>query len=323
MSAPRLVVTVGPASYHLAEQLLAAGADAFRINASHLEPAELGERVAALRSTAELPVVVDLQGAKMRIGDLTPRQVEEGDAVVFALSPSGAGEVAAPHPELFDAVAAGETLAIRDGQLQFAIEEVADGRISTRCQRGGQLEPRQGLTAVEHPIRLTGLTAIDEAALAAAISAGATELAFSFMLDGGEAAWLRATAPGARITGKVERREALAALPAIADACDEVWLCRGDLGAQLGLPALARAVAAVDPRSLSAPMLIAGGVLEQLGRRRQASRSEVCHLYDLLARGFAGVVLSDETAIGRHPLHAVQQASALLRELSRPSCRES
>jgi pyruvate kinase len=72
-------------------------------------------------------------------------------------------------------------------------------------------------------------------------------------------------------------------------------------------------VGALAPAGLRCPVLMAGQVLEHLTRHREPTRSEVCHLHDLVARGYAGIVLSDETAIGVHPVHAVAQAAALVR----------
>jgi pyruvate kinase len=113
--------------------------------------------------------------------------------------------------------------------------------------------------------------------------------------------------------GKIERREAAEAVEVIAPRVDAVWICRGDLGAQIGAAALARFVAALSPRDLGVPVLMAGQVLEHLTRHREPTRSEVCHLFDLVARGYRGIVLSDETAVGGDPANAVAAATSLLR----------
>ena len=90
-------------------------------------------------------------------------------------------------------------------------------------------------------------------------------------------------------------------------------MCRGDLGEQLGPGALGRFVGSLSPAHFRCPVLMAGQVLEHLTAHAEPTRSEVCHLHDLLARGYAGIVLSDETAIGARPAHAVGQAAALVR----------
>jgi len=88
-------------------------------------------------------------------------------------------------------------------------------------------------------------------------------------------------------------------------------LCRGDLGAALGMPAMAEVVHGFlgSMHNTTTPMLLAGQVLEHIGNAPVATRAEVCNLYDILARGYAGVVLSDETAIGRYPVEACRTAA--------------
>ncbi len=306
----QLVATIGPASVSLAPQLAAAGATAFRLNASHLDAPELSAALARLtRGCPGAPIVVDLQGAKMRLDLPCPREVGRGDLLRFALAPGGDVHVA--HPELFEQVRAGDVLSADDGRARFEVERDGSGVIDARALNPGLLRPRTGVNLERHPVRLSGLTATDAQACSVAVGGGAAALAFSFMLDGTEAAWLRQAAPGCGVVGKVERQEALDHLDAIAARVDAVWMCRGDLGAQLGPAALARSVAALDPRRFQVPVLMAGQVLEHLTRHPEPTRSEVCHLFDLAARGFAGIVLSDETAIGDHPVHAVATAAAL------------
>jgi len=103
----------------------------------------------------------------------------------------------------------------------------------------------------------------------------------------------------------------------IVDQVDELWICRGDLGSQLGPIELARWVGGFRPRGLQVPVLMAGQVLEHLTSHSEPTRSEICHLYDLGRRGYAGIVLSDETAIGADPVGALSQARVLLRAFGR------
>ena len=310
----RLVATLGPRSSDLAAELAAGGATGFRLNASHLSPEETGRLARAVRKAApDRELVIDLQGAKMRLGGFVERRIAPGETVALSPAPRE-GTLPAPHPELFAEARVGETLGVDDGRLRFVVERRADDEIVARCLVGGALRPRKGINLLEHPVRLDGLSPRDRATLAA-LPQGPATIAFSFMLDGREAEWVRAARPDSRVAGKIERREAIDALPTIAAAVDEVWICRGDLGAQLGLPELARFVHQFDPRALPCPSLMAGQVLQHLARHDAPTRSEVCHLYDLLARGYEGIVLSDETAVGSTPARAVATAAALLSSL--------
>jgi pyruvate kinase len=246
----------------------------------------------------------------MRIELRDTRRVTAGQ--VIRCSAGAGADVRVPHAELFAQARLGDTLTVDDGRVRFEVVRTSADALDLRALNDGLLLPRKGANIEQHPIRLEGLAARDAEAADVARREGASALAFSFMSDGREASWLRHASPGSKVIGKVERREALAHLDDIGGRVDAVWICRGDLGAQLGPGALARSVAAVDPSRHHVPVLMAGQVLEHLTAHAEPTRSEVCHLFDLVGRGFAGIVLSDETAIGRDPVHAVAAAAALL-----------
>ncbi|RPJ73496.1 MAG: hypothetical protein EHM24_07855 [Acidobacteria bacterium] len=310
--APRqLVATLGPASYTLARDIAAAGATAFRLNASHLPPTELDRALSALCARCpESPVVVDLQGAKMRLGQFEPRAVAPRELLRFALQDGDS--ISLPHPEVFEQTRSGDTLSVDDARLRFEVVEVGAGWLTAVAAAAGTLLPRKGVNIEPHPVALGRLTAADAEACAVAARHGVRAFAFSFMSTGDEASWLRDRVPGCTVIGKIERVEAAERLATVASAVDGVWICRGDLGAQLGPARLAHFVAGVEPRRLPGPVLMAGQVLEHLTAHAEPTRSEVCHLHDLVARGYAGIVLSDETAIGADPVRAVTTAAALL-----------
>jgi pyruvate kinase len=307
----QLVATLGPASFGRAADLAAAGATSFRVNASHFDLDELSAAISSIkRCCPGAPVIVDLQGAKMRIALPAPRDVASGDVVTF--SPGPEADVCVPHPELFIQARVGDTLSVDDGRVRFEVVGIGPQVMTARAVEGGRLLPNKGLNVEQHPVRLERLTDRDASACRLAARASVPALAFSFMIDGTEAGWLRAVAPASVVIGKIERAEAVTRLGTIATRVDAIWICRGDLAAQLGADALARCVAAVEPSRLPVPVLMAGQVLEHLTSHPEPTRSEVCHLFDLVARGYAGIVLSDETAIGRDPVHAVSTAAGLL-----------
>lgn len=314
----QLVATVGPRSLALAGAMAAAGATAFRLNASHLRSQALaGALDSVMAACPGAPVVVDLQGAKMRLGWIAPRDVAAGERIRFSID--GDEGLALPHPEVYRHASAGDVLTVDDGRLRLAVERSWPSALEARALTPGVLAPRKGVNVEEHPVRLEGLTPPDREALAIAASRGVRAFAFSFMATGDEVGWVRERVPGALVIGKVEREEALRAVDAIAGRADAMWVCRGDLGAQLGAARLAREVAAIAPRAFPVPVLMAGQVLQHLVEHGEPTRSEVCHLHDLLARGYAGIVLSDETAVGSDPARAVRAASSLLRALTPPA----
>ncbi|HEY3449425.1 MAG TPA: pyruvate kinase [Myxococcales bacterium] len=308
----QIVATVTLRTAGLAVDLAKAGATSFRLNASHMDPASLRQAADLVRAKApDAPLVVDLQGAKMRLGEFTERTVATDQLVRFSLSPSG-DAFPLPHPELVAGTQVGETLSCDDDRLRFRVTAVSAKEIEARVLAGGPVRPRKGINVVEHPVALTDLTPGDLERIAAVKDLPNLAFAFSFMTDGREAAWLRKRAPRAKVVGKVERVEATEDLSSIDEHVDAVWICRGDLGAQLGMARLAEFVSGLAPASMRRPVIMAGQVLEHLTEHHEPTRSEVCHLFDLIARGYAGIVLSDETAIGKHPVRAVEAAAGLV-----------
>ena len=311
-----IVATLGPASFGRAAVLRDAGATSFRLNASHMTPAELASHAARVRDEAPgTPLIVDLQGAKMRLGEFGARELRAGDRVVFALE-AGGERMPLPHPELFASLVPGDTLSCDDDRLRFRVVDIGSDQLRAEALRAGLLRPRKGVNVLEHPVGLSDLSDGDVDRLAAASAEGVKRFAFSFMADGQEADWIRRRVPGASVAGKIERREATAGINMIAAAVDSLWICRGDLGAQTGIAFMARWVSSVDPRQLPCDVLMAGQVLEHVTRNTAPTRSEVCHLFDLLKRGYSGFVLADETAIGVDPAGSVRILRDLLRDFS-------
>lgn len=299
-----LIATLGPASFGMERELAAAGATAFRVNAAHVDPEGAESAVdRAKRAVPEVPVIVDLRGAKMRIGEVAARPVAVGTQVRFSL---GSEEgIPVPHAELFVSTEPGDTLSLDDDRMRFRVESVGQGSIFAVCVVGGQLASHRGLNVVEHPVLLDDLTESDARTLERVGALPGVHFAVSFVADGSELEWVRRRTDGATIIAKIERREAVDRLSSIADVADALWICRGDLGAQIGMVELASFVGRLDPRKLPAPVAMAGQVFEHLTHHAAPTRSEVCHLADLVGRGYAGIVLSDETAIGRDPRAAV------------------
>jgi pyruvate kinase len=304
---------VGPSSFGSELQLLRSGATAIRFNASHLAPEEVVAHCERIMHIApEATCVVDLQGAKMRLGRIAPVEVRGGDRLRLSCSKEERSALYVPHPELFEQIEDGETIVIDDGRLHARVVEKHAGVLIIEVARDYVVRPRKGINRADHPVKLADLGEDDRNTIAACCHLPHVHYAVSFVVDGSEALWVQKRAEAARVTLKIERQEAIDNLQGLAEAADELWICRGDLGAQLGLSHLGRAISSIEPRQLRCPVFMAGQVFEHLTNHDEPTRSEVCHLHDLLQRGYAGIVLSDETAIGRDPIGATQWAKRLL-----------
>lgn len=321
MTNAAVVATLGPAS--ASEEtwaaMLCAGATGFRLNTSHLTIAELEgwlERLLAFRAQRgdDWPIVLDLQGSKWRLGQFAGFAMQEGEAVALthAVHASEAGTLPVAHADFFRAAVEGETIVLNDAKSLLRVEQCEPQRIQARVLRGGWIEPRKGLTLPGSSFRSEGLGAQDALVFAMARALPGVQFALSYLRDGEEMQRYRQTMGGAYLVAKLERGTALDDAARIAQFCEAVWLCRGDLGAEVGLPGMAAAAHRFGQhvRDLPVPALLAGQVLEHMTSYSTPTRAEVCGIYDARMLGYAGVVLSDETAVGQNPVLACEAAQA-------------
>jgi pyruvate kinase len=327
----QIVATLGPASCtdDMILALHAAGASGFRLNSSHLSPARLQSWLVRLerlfsRLVPSPPLVVDLQGAKRRLGDFSAFELVEQDQVelVCAANTRHSRTLPLPWPDLFESLRPGDRLLVNDARSVLIIENSSSRGLTARVLAGGVVSSRKGVTCrPADPGREPGAgaprgpDAAEEAFIAASENYGFVCYALSYVESPAELASLRARCPAPRrLIAKLETENGLEAARAIAATADELWLCRGDLGAEMGNASMAAAVRSFSRRlaDLPVPVLMAGQVLEHMTGHPQPTRSEVCHLADLLGAGYSGIVLSDETAVGRHPEQSCR-AAALFR----------
>lgn len=302
------VLTLGPASADedTLAQLLAV-ADRVRLNTSHLDVPGLQdwlERLDGLCGCAT-PIVLDLQGAKMRIGAYpSVESIPSRVSLVPAESSAVAAEIPVPHPELFHQLVAGELLSLNDARISLRVEVVEESRIVASRLADGPLSSFKGINRREHPLELETLSRRDLAMIEATRTRRDVQYALSFVQSGAEAQVARRAIAGQPLIAKVELPGAMEHLSRIDQAFDEIWLCRGDLGAQAGLGRIGALQAEFSAQipTFSSPAYLAGQVLEHLTHFSTPTRTELVHLHDIEALGYAGFVLSDETAVGKNPI---------------------
>jgi len=323
-----IIATLGPAtqSEELLAGLLEAGVDGLRLNGSHLSPEALEQWLRRLErlgqaeeGSSRAPVILDLQGSKWRLGEFPPFDLVEGNLVELVSAPgAGSGELPVPHPDFFAAAPrSSPELRLDDARCLLRVESCDATRLRARVIRGGKIRPRKGITFSRTAFRRESLGDRDRELLEPISRLGvrSPRYALSYVRDAAEMqTYRRLLGPSAYLIAKIERESALAEAQGIAAAADELWLCRGDLGAEVGPRRMAEAVHEFSGmvRGLPVPVMLAGQVFEHMTRSCSPTRSEVCFLYEALRRGFRGIVLSDETAIGDFPVESCR-AAALFR----------
>lgn len=324
MRKTKLVITIGPAIMEPARLREALReADAIRLNASH---GDLETRNAALelvrRTSVELgrlvPVLLDLQGPKWRVGALAaPIQLEAGSvgalvAADAAVAPGVAWTIPLPHPELFAGALPGQRWLLDDGALELEILGVAADRLEAKVTVGGELKARKGV----HPIGLARavepLTAKDRVDVEWGVRAGVEFFAQSFVRSAEDVRALQrqiAAAGGAQpVIAKIEHPLAVERLEEILEACWGVMVARGDLGVELGVaqvPATQKRIIAAARRALK-PVITATQMLESMMLNPSPTRAEASDVANAVWDGTDAVMLSGESAVGQHPVEAVR-----------------
>jgi pyruvate kinase len=324
----KIVATIGPASSDegTLARLVAAGMDGVRLNFSHgthEDHAQVAKRVREAQAAAGRPIalIADLQGPKLRIGDLAePVELEVGETVVVAGDHAARkGDLPVAPPVLSSVLSPDQDVLIDDGHVRLRVLEVDAGRVLCRVVTGGVVEPHKGVNVPGAALPVPSLTEKDIADLDFALGLGVDYVALSFVRSRADVASLRARieAAGAQawVIAKIELREAVAALDEILDESDSVMIARGDLGVEVGaadVPLLQKRIilAALERGK---PAITATQMLESMVQRPEPTRAEASDVANAILDGTSAVMLSAETAVGSYPLAAVETMASIAR----------
>ena len=323
-----IIATLGPACSisELWQNMIAAGATEFRLNSSHLSIAQVGEwterlRVFFTQRGKAVPVVIDLQGSKWRLGNIEPYELVTGKNVMLEWAEtSGVQNVLPiPHADFFSAAfQSSREIRLNDAKVVLEIVEIAGNSIEARVVQGGPIAANKGITYASSEFRSEGLSEKDQAVMQVTRQYPFVRYAISYVKNATEMiAYRKQIGAPTYLIAKLERGSAMEEARAISDEADEVWLCRGDLGAELGWVGMAQAAYRFSTlvHNIPIPVMLAGQVLEHMTDHPTPTRSEISCLHDALVQEYQGFVLSDETAIGHFPVECCKTA-ALFRDIS-------
>ena len=315
----KIIATLGPASNteEKIEALFLAGADVFRINMSHSSHEQLKAyhdmiRTVERRHGRPIGILVDLQGPKLRIGEIAdpPAILEPGDTFVLDddPTPGNAERVYLPHPEIFEAIQPGDQMLLNDGLIRLAVLEVEKGRIVTRVIYGGPLSSRKGVNLPDTVVPLSAMTDKDRDNLDYACALGVDWIALSFVQRPDDVAAARKRVRGrAGVLTKIEKPAALRCLREIIDLSDALMVARGDLGVELPLesvPGWQKRITRAARRA-GKPVVVATQMLESMIENPSPTRAEVSDVATAVFEGADAIMLSAESAAGKWPVEAV------------------
>lgn len=331
----RIVATLGPASATRASirRLVAAGVDVVRLNFSHGTRAfhqQLFEDVRAVCAALGTPVAVlqDLSGPKMRVGRLADDAVRLVSGREVEVSEGrGVGTAERLTVEASGAIKrldAGDVIRLADGLIELRVLGRSTGGVNCGIVHGGTLRSRQGVNLPGADLGLHALTAKDKADLAFGLDLGVDAVALSFVRDADDLLQLRRVIQRkgpARpfVVAKIERAQALDHLDDILDVASGVMVARGDLGVEIGfakVPAAQRRIVS-EARRAQKPVITATQILESMIERPTPTRAEVSDIATAVMEGTDALMLSGETAVGKHPLEAVAMLESVAVETER------
>ncbi|MBE6918430.1 MAG: pyruvate kinase [Ruminococcaceae bacterium] len=308
--------TLGPACCEVEtlSAMLRLGLTGFRLNLSHRTLDDCKKWTDALRAAGEAAgvrpeLIIDLRGGELRLGDLTrPLILRSGDTIRF-------GKMGLPllDDDILAALRPGQQMLIDDGAIELVVE-AHDGETAVcRCIRGGMLEGRKSITLPGVEIPRPAVSQADHDDLAAARDHGVTAVMQPFVRSRQDLLQVREALrqhdlEDVTIFAKVEDADGLATVGEWLDLCDVVTIARGDLGSNLPLCDLPRAqkqIAAIC-RAAGKDFLVVTHLLQSMIHAPVPTRAEVTDIYNACLDGAAALMLTGETAQGKHGVEAVR-----------------
>jgi pyruvate kinase len=320
----KIVATIGPATdtEESLEALLAAGVDVVRLNFSHGTHDQHARRLGMVRTIAErlnrpIAVMLDLQGPKIRTGTLEggqPVTLKRGQS--FAITTDdvqGTAEcVSTTYPGLPADCRVGDTVLVDDGRIKLIVTNTDPTTVTFQVVDGGILKEHKGINLPGVAVSAPALSEKDEEDLAFGLDLGVDLVALSFVRAANDLHQARAfmaqhgrTVP---LISKLEKPQAIDHLDAILAASDGVMVARGDLGVELppeDVPPLQKTIIRKANRR-GIPVITATQMLESMIEEAVPTRAEASDVANSIWDGTDAVMLSGETAVGKHPVEAVE-----------------
>jgi pyruvate kinase len=327
----KIVATIGPASRDrdVIVELVRAGMDVARLNFSHgthEQHAETAERVREAAGIAGRPVAIlqDLPGPKLRIGKLEHdvAELKPGDVVTFTCGPDGdvlgdAQNMTISWEGLAAAIDPDEVLYLADGAVRLRAEQVREGEreIDARVEVGGSVASRQGVNVPGETAALPAVPEEDLDHLRAGVRMGVDLVAVSFVRRPEDITALREHTR-APLISKFEKPQAVERAEEIIKVSDCIMVARGDLGIELPIeevPVVQKRLLAQAGRQ-ARPSITATQMLDSMVTSSRPTRAEVADVANAILDGSDAVMLSQETAVGAHPVGAVEMMAAIARQ---------
>jgi pyruvate kinase len=324
----KVVCTIGPASRSEAvlERLMLLGMNVARLNFAHGTLQGHKEDILRIRAVASrlqrhCLIMADLPGPKIRIGKLLdePLRLEKGDEVILTVKDvvGTPDMIPVEYKRLPESVTPGSLIFLNDGFIQLQVEKVSEEEVFCRTVIGGPLLSYKGLNLPGVKIFADAVSDTDLEFVAFALQEGVDAFGVSFAEEADDILKVKSFAQkkgqSVYVVAKIERAEAINNFDAILSAADAIMIARGDLGVQIPLEDVPAVQKKLIHKSnlMGRPVITATQMLLSMTENIRPTRAEVSDVANAILDGTDAVMLSEETAIGRYPVEAVEMISKI------------
>tara|TARA_Y100001935_G_scaffold255358_1_gene267904 strand:- start:1909 stop:3336 length:1428 start_codon:yes stop_codon:yes gene_type:complete len=316
----KILATLGPSSNTIKKivELSKAGSNAFRLNCSHLNEIELQEYIKKIRRAENIlnkpiGILVDLQGPKIRIGNVSKDQniLKKGDIFILDnLKEIGNNKrVYLSNKKIFKSVKKGHLILIDDGNIHLKITNIKGNLIRTRVLQGGILKSNKGLNLPQTDLKTSILSNSDKKFIKIASKLSADWIALSFVQKPSDIKELKKLCNNKiSIMAKIEKPSALEYINEICEIADGIMIARGDLGVELPIetvPGWQKKIIRTS-RVNGKPVVVSTQMLESMTSSLTPTRAEVSDVANAVFEGADAVMLSAESASGDYPVETVK-----------------
>ena len=319
MKKTKIVATLGPSSIDKIEDLIKAGVDVFRLNFSHANHKTHKESIKKIRETAKklnskTAILQDISGPKIRIGEVDGLlELKKGDKIKLVKKhPKNRYELTISYPEIIDHVNIGEYVFFADGSIRTKVIDKTKDALILEVKNDGVLSSRKGVNFPHSNLKISAITQKDKKDLIFGAKNGIDIVAISFVNNKEDILKakniLKEYNASPWVIAKIETKKGVENLDEILEVADGVMVARGDLGIEVGVekvPVIQKKIIR-KANKLKKPVITATQMLLSMVNSPFPTRAEVSDVANAVMDGSDGVMLSDETTVGKYPVKAVE-----------------
>jgi pyruvate kinase len=327
----KIVATIGPACKDRVslEKMVEAGLNVARLNFSHGKKEEFEKWIKILREISKerqqpIAILQDLQGPRIRIGELEKKvKIKEKDTVILYITKNipKTNEIKLPVKckTLTEDVREKDRILIDNGKIELKVADIQKTYIKTTAVIGGEVISHKGINLPDTKISLPTITKKDEEDLKFGAEQGIDYIALSFVrspadIDKARKQIEKQVNKDIDIIAKIETKQALKNIDGIIAKTDGIMIARGDLGIELDLEEVPIAQKKIIEKARQAgkPVVTATQMLSSMVENAHPTRAEVSDVANAIIDGTDGVMLSEESAIGKYPVEAVKTMAKVI-----------